>query len=90
MNYGYQNEKDFVELFNKKYFFELDDNSKNFLKDLFRDVIDDDETITSWKNKMSQKQVFLSNIKIILKILVLNVEKVILSITSKFKNNITG
>ena len=89
MNYGYQNEKDFVELFNKKYFFELDDNSKNFLKDLFRDVIDDDETITSWKNKMSQKQVFLSNIKIILKILVLNVEKVILSITSKFKNNIT-
>ena len=30
MNYGYQNEYDFVELFNNKYFSQLDENSKNF------------------------------------------------------------
>ena len=30
MNYGYQNEYDFVELFNNKYFSKLDENSKNF------------------------------------------------------------
>ena len=35
MNYGYQNEHDFVELFNNKYFSQLDENSKNFLTDLF-------------------------------------------------------
>lgn len=32
MNYGYQNEYDFVELFNNKYLYVLDDNSRNFLK----------------------------------------------------------
>ena len=35
MNYGYQNEYDFVELFNGKYIYELDDNSQQFLKELF-------------------------------------------------------
>ena len=55
MNYGYQNEKDFVELFNNKYYHELDDNSKKFLKKLFNEVIDNDETIKSWKNKNVQK-----------------------------------
>ena len=32
MNYGYQNEFDFVELFNNKFLHELDDNSQNFFK----------------------------------------------------------
>ena len=54
-NYGFQNEKDFVELFNNKYLYELDDNSQSFLKDLFGEVIDNDEQIKSWKNKMVQK-----------------------------------
>ena len=54
-NYGIQNEYDFVELFNNKYLYELDDNSQKFLKELFRDVIDNDEQIKSWKNRMHQK-----------------------------------
>lgn len=41
MNYGYQNERDFVLLFNNKYLHQLDNNSQNFLKYLFDDVIDD-------------------------------------------------
>ena len=55
MNYGYQNEIDFVNLFNNKYLFELDNNSQIFLKELFGDVINNDEQIKSWKNKMMQK-----------------------------------
>ena len=55
MNYGYQNEYDFVELFNNKYFSQLDENSKNFLTDLFPLTIDDSEKIRCWKNKMVQK-----------------------------------
>lgn len=55
MNYGYQNERDFVLLFNNKYLHELDINSQNFLKDLFGDVIDDMEIIKSWKNNAVQK-----------------------------------
>lgn len=55
MNYGYQNEEDFVKLFNDKYFYELDNNSQIFLKELFGDVINNDERIKSWKNKMVQK-----------------------------------
>lgn len=55
MNYGYQNEKDFVNLFNNRYFYELDNNSQIFLKDLFGDIIDNDGLITAWKNKMVQK-----------------------------------
>lgn len=55
MNYGYQNEYDFVELFNNKYLHELDNNSKNFLKDLFGEEIDKEEQIKSWKNRMPQK-----------------------------------
>lgn len=54
-NYGYQNEYDFVELFNNKYFDELDNNSKNFLKELFEKNICSDEKIISWKNRMNQK-----------------------------------
>jgi len=55
MNYGYQNERDFVELFNNKYIYELDENSKSFLKELFGNIIDDKEQIKSWKNKINQK-----------------------------------
>lgn len=55
MNYGYQNEKDFVELFNDKYFYELDNNSQQFLKELFGEIINEEERIKSWKNKMVQK-----------------------------------
>lgn len=54
MNYGYQNELDFVELFNNKCFFELDNNSQKFLKELFGDINGDD-IIKSWKNKNVQK-----------------------------------
>lgn len=35
MNYGYQNEIDFVNLFNNKYLKELDQNSQEFLKDIY-------------------------------------------------------
>jgi len=55
MNYGYQNEEDFVKLFNDKYFYELDSNSQKFLKELFGDMINSDEKIKSWKNKILQK-----------------------------------
>lgn len=55
MNYGYQNEKDFVELFNGKYFYELDNNSQKFLKELFGEIIDEEERVKSWKNKTAQK-----------------------------------
>lgn len=57
MNNGYQNKKGFVKLFNKKYLYELDQNSQNFIKDLFIDEIeiDDSEQIISWKNKSIQK-----------------------------------
>lgn len=55
MNYGYQNEYDFVELFNNKYIYELDDNSQKFLKELFGEILNDKERIKSWKNKMNQK-----------------------------------
>lgn len=55
MNYGYQNEKDFVDLFNNKYLYELNQNSQKFLKDLFLDNIDEQEQIKSWKNHMVQK-----------------------------------
>jgi len=54
-NYGIQNEYDFVEYFNEKYLYELDDNSKRFLQELFKDVIDNEVQIKSWKNKMMQK-----------------------------------
>lgn len=55
MNRGYKNEYDFVDLFNGKHLYELDSNSQCFLKDLFGDVIDDNESIRCWKNKMVQK-----------------------------------
>ena len=55
MNYGFQNEYDFVKLFNNKYLFELDEKSQIFMKELFPNIISDDEKIVSWKNKNMQK-----------------------------------
>ena len=54
-NYGYQNELDFVNLFNNKYYYEFDNKTKNFLKQLFGDSIDNEIKFKSWKNKMTQK-----------------------------------
>lgn len=55
MNYGYQNEYDFVELFNNKFIYELDNNSQDLLKELFGDALNDKEKIKCWKNKINQK-----------------------------------
>lgn len=55
INYGYQNEYVFISLFNNKFLFELDDNSKIFLLELFDDNIDNEEKIISWKNKAFEK-----------------------------------
>lgn len=54
-NYGYQNEYDFVELFKDKYYSDLDNNSQAFLNDLFGEVLDPNEKIMAWKNKINQK-----------------------------------
>lgn len=54
-NYGYQNEFDFVHLFNDKYYFELDEKSRIFLREIFGSIIDNEEKIISWKNKAPQK-----------------------------------
>ena len=55
MNYGYQNEEDFVNLFNGKYLSELESNSQKFVKELFGEMMDNEERIKSWKNKVNQK-----------------------------------
>ena len=55
-NMGVQNEYEFVNLFNDKYVNELDNQSQQFLKELFDDKIDNSEKIKAWKNKMMQKQ----------------------------------
>lgn len=54
-NYGYQNEKDFVALFNNKYFYELDDRSQSFIMELFNNEINNGEKIITWKNSINQK-----------------------------------
>lgn len=55
MNNGYENEKDFVNLFKNKQFNDLDNNSKRFLIEVFGDVIDNEEIIRCWKNNVNQK-----------------------------------
>ena len=55
INYGYQNEKDFVALFNNKYFYELDDRSQSFIMELFNNEINNGEKIITWKNSVNQK-----------------------------------
>lgn len=54
-NYGFQNERDFVLLFNEKVISELDNNSQKFLCELFNEEIDEEERIICWKNKTNQK-----------------------------------
>lgn len=63
MNYGYQNELDFVKYFNNKYIENLDENSKKFIADLFDNMISNDEPLKSWKNKMNQKADFFIKYK---------------------------
>ena len=58
-NYGYQNEKDFVALFNNKYFYELDYRSQSFIMELFNNVINNGEKIITWKNSINQKAYIL-------------------------------
>ena len=65
MNYGYQNEKDFVELFDKKYLHEMDNNSQLFLKDLFGDILDNTERLDVGKIKLIKRLISLSNTRII-------------------------
>lgn len=55
MNRGIKNEYDFVDLFNNKYFSELDDYCKFFLEKLFDKKINNDILITCWKNRVPQK-----------------------------------
>ena len=55
MNYGYQNELDFVNLFTNKFLNELDERTVKFLKELFEENIDNEEAIKCWKNHMVQK-----------------------------------
>lgn len=55
MNYGYQNELDFVNLFNNKFLNELDERTVKFLKELFGENIDNEEAIKCWKNHVVQK-----------------------------------
>ena len=55
MNYGLENEYNFVDLFNNKFFYELDQNSQKFLLDLFGNIFDSDNRIVAWKNKLRQK-----------------------------------
>lgn len=58
MNYGYQNEYDFVEFFNDKYLQDFDSNSQKFLQEIFENNIGNEEKIKAWKNKMNQKADF--------------------------------
>ena len=53
-NYGYQNEYDFVKLFNEKYINDLDNQSQKFLTELFENI-SNDERIICWKNRANQK-----------------------------------
>lgn len=55
INYGIQNEYDFVFLFNNKTYKDLDNNSKEFIKDLYGNIVDSDAIINAWKNNMAQK-----------------------------------
>ena len=54
-NYGIQNEYDFVLLFNNKTYTNLDNNSKEFFKDLYGDIVDSNTNINAWKNSVVQK-----------------------------------
>ena len=63
MNRGIKNEYDFVDLFNNKYFSELDDHCKLFLEELFAEKINNEALIISWKNRSPQKTDIFIKIK---------------------------
>lgn len=54
-NNGFKNERDFVNFFNKKYLYEFDSNTQEFLTNIFDGTIDNSEPIICYKNKKLQK-----------------------------------
>ena len=54
-NNGFKNERDFVNFFNKKYLYEFDSNTQEFLTNIFDGTIDNSEPIICYKNKELQK-----------------------------------
>ena len=67
INNGVQNEYDFIELFNGKYLNELDNRSQVFLKEIFNGIIDNDEMIVAWKNRVMQKADFFIKYKTVIR-----------------------
>ena len=67
VNYGFQNELDFIELFNGKYLNELGSREQEFLLDVFDGHIDSEEKIKAWKNRINQKTDFFIKYKTIIK-----------------------
>ena len=55
INDGVQNEYEFVDFFNGKLLGNFDNNTKDFLMELFNGIITDDEPIVAWKNRVAQK-----------------------------------
>lgn len=82
MNGGYQNEKDFVNLFNKKHLYELD----NKAQDLFENEIDNSEPIKTRKNKAVQKADIFIKYKNYIKGISIKSGHIILYIMNKYKN----
>lgn len=70
MNNGVQNEREFVQLFNGKHIFEFKEKEIKFLRELFGEIIDNDEKIICWKNKMAQKADIFIKYKNYVKVLV--------------------
>lgn len=68
-NNGFKNERDFVNFFNKKYLYEFDSNTQEFLTNIFDGTIDNSEPIICYKTKNFRKLIYLFNLKNILKVL---------------------
>lgn len=86
MNYGFQNELDFVNLFNNNYLSELDENSQRFIRDIYGEEIKNDEPIKCWKNKIVQKADIFIKYKNSIKNISFKCVIVILCIMNKSKN----
>ena len=54
-NNGFKNERNFVNFFNKKYLYEFDSDTQEFLTNIFDGTIDNSEPIICYKNKELQK-----------------------------------
>ena len=61
-NNGFKNERDFVNFFNKKYLYEFDSNTQEFLTNIFDGTIDNSEPIICYKNKELQKADIFINV----------------------------